>query len=108
MQSVSKVFQTSTKNVDKEISDKMNIEETCKSHETDLKEIVMNHDEAVNEMSTEDNKKFHEDERNVYTCKDLEKCCDITNEEGVANINKAQKVVLGKSTMKKGVKRPTK
>ena len=84
--------------------------------ETDDKtdEILVNHDEIVEEMSVEDIIKFYEDEKNLFKPEDLDYYCDIKQVECVSkppelmktkrtNI-KAQKGVLKKSTKKKGAK----
>ena len=57
-------------------------------------------------MTVEDIIQFYEDEKNVYTCEDLEKYCDINHVKCVAKpcenvktkvkISKAPKVLLGK------------
>ena len=84
--------------------------------ETDDKtdEILVNHDEIVEEMSVEDIIKFYEDEKNLFKPEDLDYYCDIKQVECVSkppelmktkrtNIE-AQKGVLKKSTKKKGAK----
>ena len=84
--------------------------------ETDDKtdEILVNHDEIVEEMSVEDIIKFYEDDKNLFKPEDLDYYCDIKQVECVSkppelmktkrtNIE-AQKGVLEKSTKKKGAK----
>ena len=96
------------------------VQDVFESHETDenAEEIAANHDEAVDEMTVDDIIKFYEDEKNVFTEKDLEKYCGIAHEKVVAKPNenvttkakiiKPQKIVLTKSTKKKLKIKPTK
>jgi hypothetical protein len=109
-----------TVDLSRDQTEEIYVQDVFESHETDenAEEIAANHDEAVDEMTVDDIIKFYEDEKNVFTEKDLEKYCGIAHEEVVAKPNenvttkakiiKPQKIVLTKSTKKKLKIKPTK